>query len=126
MLHIWFTSGEQSSGTLSEEKQNVHTFIQVYKRRKSGKWKILKNEAAEKYLGPCQISIMEHFCHIDVWYSSKYTPVVVLVSKIYLKEINKYQNLREKCAFLQRGPSRGYVYLGMSQDIRSGSSHIYY
>ena len=85
MLYIRFTSREQCSCKLSEEKQNVHTFIQVYKRRKSGKWKILKKEAAEKYLGPCQISLMEHFCHIDVWYSSKYTPVVVLDSKIYLR-----------------------------------------
>ena len=41
-------------------------FIQVSKRRKSGKWKILKNEAAETYLEPCQIPIMERFCIIDV------------------------------------------------------------
>ena len=78
----------ECSWTLSEEKQNVHIFIQVYKRGKSGKWKILKNEAAEKYLEPCQISIMERFCNIDVWYSSKYTPEVVLDSKIYLKQRN--------------------------------------
>ena len=67
MLHFWFTSGEQCSCTLSEEKQNVHIFIQVYKRRKSGKWKILKNEAADTYLEPCQIFIMERFCIVDVW-----------------------------------------------------------
>ena len=30
-------------------------FIQVYKRRKSGKWKILKNEAAEVHLEFCLI-----------------------------------------------------------------------
>ena len=85
MLHFWFTSHEQCSCTLSEEKQNFHIFIQVYKQRKSGKWKVLENETAEMYLEPCQISIMECFCIIDVWYGSKYTPEVVQDSKIYLK-----------------------------------------
>ena len=44
---------------LLEEKQNVHIFTQVSKQRK---WKILKNEAAEPYLEPCQISVMGRFC----------------------------------------------------------------
>ena len=83
MLHFWFTSGENVAGHFQKKNKN-----EVHKRRKSGKWKILKNEAAEKYLEPCQISIMERFCIIDVWYSSKYTPEVVLDSKIYLKQRN--------------------------------------
>ena len=34
-------------------------FTQVCKQRK---WKIFKNEAAEPYLEPCQISVMWRFC----------------------------------------------------------------
>ena len=50
--------------------------------------KYFKNEAAESYLEPCQISIKEHFCIIDIWYGSKYTPEVLQSSKINLKWIN--------------------------------------
>ena len=65
-----------------------------YQNKESGK--ILKNEAAEPYLEPCQISMMERFCEnttaksfiIDVWYGSKYTPEVVQDSKINLKWMN--------------------------------------
>ena len=65
-----------------------------YQNKESGK--ILKNEAAEPYLKPCQIFMMERFYEnaatksfiIDVWYGSKYTPEVVQDSKIYLKWIN--------------------------------------
>ena len=47
-----------------------------------------KNKAVEPYLKPCQISIMERFCIIDVWYGSKYTPEVAQNSKINLKWMN--------------------------------------
>ena len=47
--------------------------------------KILKNEAAEPYLKPRQISIMDLFCNIDVCFGSKYTPEAVQDSKINLK-----------------------------------------
>ena len=65
-----------------------------YQNKESGK--ILKNEAAEPYLEPCQISMMERFCEnttaksfiIDVWYGCKYTPEVVQDSKINLKWMN--------------------------------------
>ena len=40
--------------------------------------------------------------------------------------MNKYQNAGENYAFLQCGPCRGYPYLGISQDIRSGSLHMHY
>ena len=40
--------------------------------------------------------------------------------------MNEYQNSGESCAFLQCGPCRKYFYAGMSQDIRSSSSHMYY
>ena len=66
MLHFWFTSREQCSCTLSKEKQNVHIFIQVYKQRKSGKWKIFEKEAVETYLEPCKISIIERFFNVDL------------------------------------------------------------
>ena len=54
-----------------------------YQNKESGK--ILKNEAAEPHLEPCQISIMGRFWKnataksfiIDVWYGCKYTPEVV-------------------------------------------------
>ena len=58
--------------------------------------KYLKNEAAESYLEPCSLSMMEHFCEnrtaktfiIDVWHASKYTLEVVQDSKINLKWMN--------------------------------------
>ena len=40
--------------------------------------------------------------------------------------MNEYQNAGENCAFLQCGPCRRYLYSGISQDIRSSSSHMYY
>ena len=40
--------------------------------------------------------------------------------------MNEYQNAQENCAFLQCGLSRRYLYVGISQDIRSSSSHMYY
>ena len=40
--------------------------------------------------------------------------------------MNKYQNAGENCAFFQNGPCRGYLYQGISQYIRSSSSHMYY
>ena len=65
-----------------------------YQNKESGK--ILKNEAAEPYLEPCQISMMERFREnttaksliIDVWYDCKYTPEVVQDSKINLNWMN--------------------------------------
>ena len=58
--------------------------------------KIFKSKAAETYLEPCQISMIERFCEnkmaksfiIDVWYGSKYTPEVVQDSKINFKKMN--------------------------------------
>ena len=38
-------------------------YLFKYPDKESGT--ILKNEAAEPYLQPCQISIMERFCIID-------------------------------------------------------------
>ena len=40
--------------------------------------------------------------------------------------MNEYQNTGENCAFLQCGPCSRYLYSGLSQDIRSSSSHMYY
>ena len=40
--------------------------------------------------------------------------------------MNDYQNGGENCAFLQCQPCKRYLYLGISQDIRSGCAHIYY
>ena len=62
-----------------------------YPNKESGK--LLKNEAAEQYLEPCQISIIGRFCKnttaksfiIDVWYGCKYTTEVAQDSKINLK-----------------------------------------
>ena len=41
-----------------ENKMFIYSF--KYPNEESGK--LLKNEAAEPYLEPCQISIMDHFC----------------------------------------------------------------
>ena len=65
-----------------------------YQNKESGK--IFKNEAAEPYLEPCQISMLERFCEnttaksfiIDDWYGCKYTPDVVQDSKNNLKWMN--------------------------------------
>ena len=65
-----------------------------YQNKESGK--ILKNEAAEPHLEPCQIYIIGRFCKnataksfiIDVWYGCKYTTEVVQDSKINLKWMN--------------------------------------
>ena len=38
--------------------------------------------------------------------------------------MNEYQNARENCAFLKCGLCRIYFYVGISQDIRSSSSHM--
>ena len=40
--------------------------------------------------------------------------------------MNEYQNAGENCAFLKCGLCRIYFYVGISQDIRSSSSHMYY
>ena len=91
--------------------------------------KYLKNDAAEPHLEPCQISIMGHFCKnttaksciTDVWYGCKYTTEVVQDSKM-----NEYQNDRENCGVFKCGLCRRYLYVGISQDIRSSSLHMYY
>ena len=57
--HIQATVREQSSWTLTEEKQNS---VYSFKNPNKESVKILKNEAAEQYLEPCQISMMECFC----------------------------------------------------------------
>ena len=39
--------------------------------------------------------------------------------------MNEYQNTGENYVFFQCGPCRGYLYVGIFQDIRSSSSHMY-
>ena len=102
-----------------------------YQNKESGK--ILKNEAAEPHLEPCQISIMGRFCKnataksfiIDVWYGCKYTTEVVQDSKINLKWMNT-KMLEKTVHFLNVDFAELYFYVGISQDIRSSSSHMYY
>ena len=82
------TSHEQISCRLPEEKQK---YLYICVCKESGK--IFENEAAEPYLEPCQISVMERFCEnttaksfiIDLRYGCKYTPEVVQDYKINLK-----------------------------------------
>ena len=124
---FWFKSYEQSSCKLWEEM-----FKYSFKHSKKESGKIFKNEAAEPYLETYQISMMERFCEnttaksfiIDGWYGSKYTPEVLQDSKINFKWINTI--LLQKTVFLQCRPWKGYPYVGISQDIRSSSSHMYY
>ena len=79
---FWFTSHEQSSSTLSEKNK---MFIYSLKYPNKDSEKIFKNEAAESYLEPCEISMMERFSENttaksfikDVWYGSKYIPEVM-------------------------------------------------
>ena len=40
--------------------------------------------------------------------------------------MNESENAGENCWYLQCGPCRGYPYVGISQDIRSSSLHMYY
>ena len=76
------------------QKKDKNIYLLKYQSKKSGK--IFKNEAAEPYLEPCQISKMEGFCKnamaksfiIDLWYGCKYTSEVVQDSKINLKWMN--------------------------------------
>ena len=71
-------------------------FIYSPKCQNKESGKILKNKAAEPYLEPCQISMIECFCEnttvesfiIDVWYGCKYTSEVVQDSQINLKWMN--------------------------------------
>ena len=58
LKYFWFTSCEQSSCTLLEEKQNS-VYSLKYPNKESGK--IFKNKAAEPYFKACLISLMEHF-----------------------------------------------------------------
>ena len=86
LIIFLITSREQSTCTFLEETQKssyIHSSIQTKKEEKN-----LKDEAAESYLEPCQISITERFCIIYVWYGSKYTPEVMQDSKINLNCIN--------------------------------------
>ena len=66
-----------------QKKKQLFIYSFKYPNEESGK--ILENEAAELYLKPCQIPIMERFCIIDVCYASKNTPEAVQDSKINLK-----------------------------------------
>ena len=43
-----------------KKKNKIFVYLLKYPNRESEK--ILKNEAAETYLEPCQISMMERFC----------------------------------------------------------------
>ena len=71
-------------------------FIYLFKYPNEESQKILKNEAAEPYLTPCQIFMTEHFCEntttksfiIHVWYGSQYTSEVMQDSKIDLNWMN--------------------------------------
>ena len=77
-----------------QKKNKMFVYSFKYPSKESGK--MLRNEAAEPYLEPCQISMMERFCEntnaksfmINVWYGCKHTPEVVQDSKINLKWIN--------------------------------------
>ena len=40
--------------------------------------------------------------------------------------MNESENAGENCGYLQCGPCRGYPYVGISQNIRSSTSHMYY
>ena len=40
--------------------------------------------------------------------------------------MSEYQNTGESCAFLQCWPCRRYSYVGISQDITSSSSHLFF
>ena len=63
-----------------QKKNKIFIYLFKYSNEESGK--ILKSEAAEPHLEPCQISMMERFCEnttakssiIDVWYGSKIHP----------------------------------------------------
>ena len=63
-----------------QKKNKIFIYSFKYSNEESGK--ILKSEAAEPHLEPCQISMMERFCEnttakssiVDVWYGSKIHP----------------------------------------------------
>ena len=65
-----------------------------YPNKESGK--ILKNEAAEPHLEPCQISIIGCFCKnttaksfiIDVWYGCKYTTAKMLEKTVHFLNVD--------------------------------------
>ena len=66
-----------------QKKSKMFIYSLKYPNKESDK--ILKNEAAQPYLEPCQISLVKCFCKNttaksfmkDVWYGCKYTPEVV-------------------------------------------------
>ena len=116
---------------LQASRRKTKIFIHSLKCQNKERGKILKKEAAEPYLEPCWISMMESFCKnataknfiIDVWYGCKHSPEIVQDSKINLKwMITKM--LEKTVHFLNKRSCRTYFYAGISQDIRSNSSHI--
>ena len=87
---FWFTSMRKLAADF-QKKNKMFKYSLKYPDKENGK--IFKNVAAEPYLKPCQISMMEHFLEfttakifiIYVWYGCKYTPGVVQDFKINLK-----------------------------------------
>ena len=92
-------------------------FVHSLKYQNKERGKILKNEATEPYLEPCQISMMEHFFEnataksfiIDVWYGCKYTIEVVQDSKINLKWMNT--KMLEKTVHFLNVDLAEYIYM---------------
>ena len=85
------TSHEQSSSTLSEEKQDVHIFILVSKQRK---WKNIKKRGYRALFrnlpniyGGALLQIYNGYI-IDVWQGSIYAPDVLQDCKDNLKWMN--------------------------------------
>ena len=78
----------QMSKVASHFHKKNKMFIYSFKYANKESRKILKSEAAEPYLEPCQIYIMDGVCIIDVWYGHKYTPEVAQDSKFILQWIN--------------------------------------
>ena len=85
-----------------KKKQNVHIFIQVSKQRK---WKNIKNEAAESYLEPCH-EVVE-----DTKINLKWMNIKMLKKTVHFFDMNLIEDISN---------------VGISKDIRSSSSHMYY
>ena len=75
-MKIWYCHGQYKASGLGTNKVSYNifdlrhvsksTFVHLFKYPNEESGKILKNEAAEPYLEPCQMSIMECFYIKDV------------------------------------------------------------
>ena len=71
-MKIWYCHGQYKASGLGTNNVSYNifdlrhvsksTFVHLFKYPNEESGKILKNEAAEPYLEPCQISMMERFC----------------------------------------------------------------